>query len=125
MTVLLSVVGARPNFMKLAPLARALTARDGVRHVIVHTGQHYDAGMSAAFFEDLAIQEPDHDLGGLGVARPTDRGHHAADRAGLARRAAGGGAGVRGREFDRGRGLSAVGKVKCKSHLPKNPSTSL
>jgi UDP-N-acetylglucosamine 2-epimerase (non-hydrolysing) len=59
---LLSVVGARPNFMKLAPLVRAAAARDGVRHVIVHTGQHYDAGMSDAFFEELGIPRPDHNL---------------------------------------------------------------
>jgi UDP-N-acetylglucosamine 2-epimerase (non-hydrolysing) len=47
--------------MKLAPLARALQ-REGVRHVIVHTGQHYDQEMSAAFFADLAIPAPDHNL---------------------------------------------------------------
>ena len=58
----LSVVGARPNFMKLAPVDRALAKR-GVEHVIVHTGQHYDPGMSAAFFEELWIPAPDHHLG--------------------------------------------------------------
>jgi UDP-N-acetylglucosamine 2-epimerase (non-hydrolysing) len=58
----LSVVGARPNFMKLAPVDREL-ARRGVEHVIVHTGQHYDPGMSDAFFEQLWIPAPDHDLG--------------------------------------------------------------
>ena len=57
-----SVVGTRPNFMKLAPVARALAARQAVTHVIVHTGQHYDAGMSAAFFDELAIPLPDHNL---------------------------------------------------------------
>ncbi len=60
---LLSVVGARPNFMKLAPLARAAAARGTVRHVIVHTGQHYDPEMSEAFFEQLGIPRPDHNLG--------------------------------------------------------------
>lgn len=59
---ILSVVGARPNFMKLAPVDRALAKR-GVEHVIVHTGQHYDPGMSDAFFEQLWIPSPDHDLG--------------------------------------------------------------
>jgi UDP-N-acetylglucosamine 2-epimerase (non-hydrolysing) len=49
--------------MKLAPVARALAARDAVRHVVVHTGQHYDAGMSDAFFRDLGIPAPDHNLG--------------------------------------------------------------
>jgi UDP-N-acetylglucosamine 2-epimerase (non-hydrolysing) len=58
----LSVVGARPQFVKLAPVAAALTAR-GVRHVIVHTGQHYDALMSDAFFADLRIPDPDVHLG--------------------------------------------------------------
>jgi UDP-N-acetylglucosamine 2-epimerase (non-hydrolysing) len=61
---LLSVVGARPNFMKLAPLARALAARAGagVEHVVVHTGQHYDPEMSETFFRDLAIRSPDENL---------------------------------------------------------------
>jgi UDP-N-acetylglucosamine 2-epimerase (non-hydrolysing) len=58
----LSVVGARPNFMKLAPVDRELVKR-GVEHVIVHTGQHYDPGMSDAFFEQLWIPSPDYDLG--------------------------------------------------------------
>jgi UDP-N-acetylglucosamine 2-epimerase (non-hydrolysing) len=62
MTTILSVVGARPNFMKLAPLARALAGRPDARHLVVHTGQHYDAGMSAAFFEDLGIPTPDRNL---------------------------------------------------------------
>jgi UDP-N-acetylglucosamine 2-epimerase (non-hydrolysing) len=59
---LLSVVGARPNFMKLAPVARVAARRPGVRHVIVHTGQHYDAEMSDAFFAELGIPRPDHNL---------------------------------------------------------------
>jgi len=59
---LLSVVGARPNFMKLAPLARALARRPAVEHVIVHTGQHYDAEMSDTFFEELSIPRPQHNL---------------------------------------------------------------
>ena len=59
---ILSVVGARPNFMKLAPVDRELVKR-GVEHVIVHTGQHYDPDMSDAFFEQLWIPAPDHDLG--------------------------------------------------------------
>ena len=59
---ILSVVGARPNFMKLAPVDRELAKR-GVEHVIVHTGQHFDAGMSNAVFEQLWIPAPDYDLG--------------------------------------------------------------
>jgi UDP-N-acetylglucosamine 2-epimerase (non-hydrolysing) len=59
---IISVVGARPNFMKLAPLDRALAARPDFEHVIVHTGQHYDRNMSDSFFDDLGIPEPHHNL---------------------------------------------------------------
>ena len=59
----LHVVGARPNFMKVAPVLRALDARKGFRSTLVHTGQHYDAYMSASFFEDLGIRPPDVNLG--------------------------------------------------------------
>jgi len=58
----LSVVGARPQFVKLAPLARAARA-DGVDHVIVHTGQHYDPLLSDVFFDELGIGPPDVHLG--------------------------------------------------------------
>ena len=61
MKVLL-VAGARPNFMKVAPILKEL-ARQGHEAVLVHTGQHYDAQMSAAFFRDLELPEPDHYLG--------------------------------------------------------------
>jgi UDP-N-acetylglucosamine 2-epimerase (non-hydrolysing) len=58
----LHVVGARPNFMKVAPLTRALAARPGVRQTLVHTGQHYDGNMSDVFFRELEIPEPDFNL---------------------------------------------------------------
>ena len=58
----LNVVGARPNFMKMAPLVRALGKR-GISNRLVHTGQHYDANMSRVFFEDLGMPEPDIYLG--------------------------------------------------------------
>ncbi|KRF33722.1 non-hydrolyzing UDP-N-acetylglucosamine 2-epimerase [Yonghaparkia sp. Soil809] len=59
---IISVVGARPQFVKLAPIARAATEA-GVEHVIVHTGQHYDPIMSDVFFDDLQIPAPDLHLG--------------------------------------------------------------
>src|ERR1700739_2827178 len=60
MTVL-HVVGARPNFMKAAPVYRAL-AKGGFDQVLVHTGQHYDAQMSDVFFQTLEIPAPDESL---------------------------------------------------------------
>jgi hypothetical protein len=59
---ILHVVGARPNFMKVAPVMAALARRHGVVQVLVHTGQHYDAKMSNVFFHQLGIPEPDFDL---------------------------------------------------------------
>lgn len=60
---LVAVAGARPNFMKIAPLLRELDARHGFVTTLVHTGQHYDAAMSSDFFRDLGIREPDVNLG--------------------------------------------------------------
>lgn len=61
---ILSVVGARPNFMKAAPILAALERRsDRFQSILVHTGQHYDAEMSASFFDELSLPRPDHDLG--------------------------------------------------------------
>jgi UDP-N-acetylglucosamine 2-epimerase (non-hydrolysing) len=57
------VVGARPNFMKLAPCHRALAAMGGTEQLVVHTGQHYDDAMSDSFFRDLEISPPDINLG--------------------------------------------------------------
>jgi UDP-N-acetylglucosamine 2-epimerase (non-hydrolysing) len=61
---IISVVGARPNFMKIAPVHREfLKHRDVVNHLICHTGQHYDEKMSEIFFKDLELPEPDFYLG--------------------------------------------------------------
>ncbi|HOI72896.1 MAG TPA: UDP-N-acetylglucosamine 2-epimerase (non-hydrolyzing) [Syntrophales bacterium] len=57
------VAAARPNFMKIAPLMRAIARHERIRPVLVHTGQHYDKNMSEAFFRDLGIPEPDIHLG--------------------------------------------------------------
>jgi UDP-N-acetylglucosamine 2-epimerase (non-hydrolysing) len=61
---LVCVVGARPNFMKIAPIIRQLkTINNELEPYLVHTGQHYDQAMKASFFEQLGIPEPDTDLG--------------------------------------------------------------
>jgi UDP-N-acetylglucosamine 2-epimerase (non-hydrolysing) len=60
----LHVVGARPNFIKAAPVVEALAhAMPGTRQIVVHTGQHYDPEMSQVFFDDLELPEPDYQLG--------------------------------------------------------------
>jgi len=59
---IVSVVGARPQFVKLAVVRRAMAAREGWEHRIIHTGQHYDPSMSSVFFEELGIPCPDYDL---------------------------------------------------------------
>ena len=56
-----SVIGARPQFVKAAPVCRALRAQH--EEVLVHTGQHYDQGMSDVFFDELGLPTPDHHLG--------------------------------------------------------------
>ena len=58
-----NVVGARPNFMKMAPIIEAMNRRPGqFDHLLVHTGQHYDERMSSSFFVDLGMPRPDIDL---------------------------------------------------------------
>ena len=60
----LSVVGTRPNMMKIAPIASELARRgEEFEHVLVHTGQHYDRELSEIFLEELGIGEPDFGLG--------------------------------------------------------------
>jgi UDP-N-acetylglucosamine 2-epimerase (non-hydrolysing) len=60
---LVHIVGARPNFMKAAPVVAALNRKPRVKQVLVHTGQHYDFNMSDVFFQQLGLPEPDVSLG--------------------------------------------------------------
>ena len=66
MPLLYLVAGARPNFMKIAPIVRALQAHGGIRFKIIHTGQHYDREMNDVFFEELGIPQPDVFMGAGG-----------------------------------------------------------
>lgn len=63
MATILTVVGARPQFIKAAAVSRAIRGRDGLSEVMVHTGQHFDANMSDVFFDELEIPKPAHHLG--------------------------------------------------------------
>lgn len=64
MKKIISVVGARPNFMKIAPLHKAFKQySDTIEHIICHTGQHYDEKMSKIFFDDLELPKPEYYLG--------------------------------------------------------------
>ena len=62
MLKVICVSGARPNFMKIAPIMRALNNQGGIETLLVHTGQHYDENMSKVFFNDLGIPQPDVNL---------------------------------------------------------------
>lgn len=59
---ILTILGARPQFIKAGNLSRELKKYDGIREIIVHTGQHYDANMSDIFFEQMQIPKPDYKL---------------------------------------------------------------
>lgn len=63
MKTIVHVIGARPNYMKMAPLMEALRAGSPFRQVLVNTGQHYDDMMARSFVRDLALPTPDYDLG--------------------------------------------------------------
>ncbi len=66
------VVGARPNFMKMAPLLRALDSFDDVHATLIHTGQHYDPNLSDIFFQELEIKRPEVSLG-IGSGKPGEQ----------------------------------------------------
>jgi len=76
---ILLVAGARPNFMKIAPLMWEIRKRGNIQSFLVHTGQHYDQQMSQIFFEELGIPQPDVDLG-------VGSGSHAAQTAEVIRK---------------------------------------
>src|SRR4051812_20921752 len=76
MKKIISVVGARPNFMKVAPLHLEFKKFKEIKHLICHTGQHYDEKMSRIFFEELGLPKPDFYLG-------IGSGSHAVQTAGV------------------------------------------
>jgi UDP-N-acetylglucosamine 2-epimerase (non-hydrolysing) len=76
---ILNVVGARPNFMKIAPLMAEYSRRENIHAILVHTGQHYDDTMSHLFFEELDIPKPDINL-------EVGSGSHAAQTAEIMKR---------------------------------------
>jgi UDP-GlcNAc3NAcA epimerase len=61
--IVATIVGARPQFVKAAVVSRHLQSRPGMREILVHTGQHFDANMSEVFFRELGLAEPDYNLG--------------------------------------------------------------
>src|SRR4030042_3896757 len=62
MVKIICVCGARPNFMKIAPLMHVFKSHGGFQALLVHTGQHYDENMSKSFFGELGLPEPDVNL---------------------------------------------------------------
>jgi UDP-GlcNAc3NAcA epimerase len=76
---IISVVGTRPQFVKAAMVSQAFCSRDGVKEILVHTGQHYDREMDQAFFEELHIPKPTYNLG-------VGSGSHAAQTGEMMRR---------------------------------------
>ena len=60
---ILNIVGARPNFIKIAPIMEQMLRSNKITPVLVHTGQHYDDNMSRVFFEQLEISKPEINLG--------------------------------------------------------------
>ena len=83
---LLTIIGARPQFIKAATVSRVIGRRDDITEVLVHTGQHYDANMSEIFFEEMHIPKPDYNLGigGGGHGQMTGRQLEAIERVLLA-----------------------------------------
>ena len=59
---IVSIIGARPQFIKAAVVSKEIIKIDGIEDVLVHTGQHYDENMSKVFFEELEIPKPNYNL---------------------------------------------------------------
>ena len=73
MKKIISVVGARPNFIKIAPIHRSFqTYKSDINHLICHTGQHFDEKMSKIFFDELQMPKPDFYLGSVTYAINND-----------------------------------------------------
>lgn len=83
MKTLITVVGARPQFVKAAVFSRLLRGDATLREVLVHTGQHYDANMSDIFFEELEIPQPDYHLNIHGAAHGAMTGQMLAEIEGI------------------------------------------
>ena len=68
MIKIVTILGARPQFIKAGTVSREISKHDEIKEVIVHTGQHYDENMSDIFFEEMQIPKPDYnlDINGLG-----------------------------------------------------------
>lgn len=62
MKTIATIVGARPQFIKVAPVSKALAESGRAREILIHTGQHFDADMSDVFFDELGLQRPDYQL---------------------------------------------------------------
>lgn len=71
---IITIIGARPQFIKAAMVSRALRARQGVRELLVHTDQHYDENMNEIFFEQMEITKPDYNLNIAGLSHGTMTG---------------------------------------------------
>ena len=71
---IISIVGARPQFIKAAPVSKAFTGRPDLDEILVHTGQHHDAAMSSVFFDELGIPAPRYHLGISGGSHGTMTG---------------------------------------------------
>ena len=68
---IITIIGARPQFVKAAVISRLLQKRDDVEEILIHTGQHFDHNMSDIFFEEMEISRPKYNLSinGLGYTK--------------------------------------------------------